>query len=99
MYFITIPADKELFKKKLTVIRTDETGWITYYLDKDSGTEWVEYYPYEEDRAPSILKRTDLGENLKEIMAACFSSDDVEDWRGLGAELSSGKYKISEIAQ
>jgi len=99
MYFITIPADKEEFKKRLTQVRTNETSWIKYYYNKASETEWIEYYPYQEDRAPSIIKRADLTNNLKELMNACFTSVDIEDWRGLGAELSSGKYNIKEIAQ
>lgn len=99
MYFITIPAEKEKYKEKLTKVRTDETGWINYYYDKDSATEWVEYYPYEEDRAPAILKRTDLPREVTELMRICFASKDIEDWRGLGAELSSGTYNIKAVAQ
>ena len=99
MYFITIPSEKEQYKKKLTKVSTYETGWINFYYDKDSATEWVEYYPYEEDRAPAILKRTDLPKEVKELMGICFASKDIEDWRGLGAELSSGTYSIKEVAQ
>jgi hypothetical protein len=99
MYFITLPVDKEEFKKKLTEVRSDETGWIKYFYDRNANKEWVEYYPYQEDRVPSILKRTDLTDNLESLMNTCLSSNDIEDWRGLGAELSSGKYDIKEIAQ
>ncbi|GEO02545.1 hypothetical protein AAE02nite_02090 [Adhaeribacter aerolatus] len=99
MYFITIPSEKEQYKKKLTKVSTDETGWINFYYNKDSATEWVEYYPYKEDRAPAILKRTDLPKEVKELMEICFASKDIEDWRGLGAELSSGIYSIKEVAQ
>jgi len=99
MYFITIPVDKEKFKKELIEVRTDVSGWIKYYYNKSTEQEWVEYYPYQEDRSPSILKRTDLPDDLAGLTSACFSSDDIEDWRGLGAELSSGKYEIKKIAQ
>ena len=99
MYFITIPVVKERFKKELTEVRTDESGWIKYYYDKATEKEWVEYYPYPEDRAPSILKRTDLPNDLESLMNTCFSSNEVEDWRGLGAELSSEKYRIQKIAE
>ncbi|WP_147275735.1 hypothetical protein [Adhaeribacter pallidiroseus] len=96
---MTIPVVKERFKKELTEVRTDESGWIKYYYDKATEKEWVEYYPYQEDRAPSILKRTDLPTELESLMNTCFSSDEVEDWRGLGAELSSKEYGISKIAK
>ncbi|AHM59268.1 hypothetical protein D770_05005 [Flammeovirgaceae bacterium 311] len=99
MYFITIPANKEQFKNRLTKVRTDGSGWIKYFYDKEADAEWVEYYPYEVDRAPSILKRTDLKGSIEEIINVCLLSNDIEDWRGLGAELSSGKYHITDIAK
>ena len=99
MYFITIPANKEQFKKRLSAVRTDESGWIKYYYDDVAKTEWIEYFPYKEDRAPSILKRTDLKGDLRGIVDACLLSEDIEDWRGLAAELSSGQYQIKDIAQ
>ena len=99
MYFITIPANKEQFKKRLSAVRTDESGWIKYYYDDVAKTEWVEYFPYQEDRAPSILKRTDLKGDLRGIVDACLLSEDIEGWRGLAAELSSGQYQVKDIAQ
>lgn len=99
MYFITIPVDKEQFKNKLTEVKTVETGWIKYFYDMNANKEWVEYYSYQEDKAPSILRRTDLPTDLKGLMNICLSSNDIEDWRGLGAELQTGRYEIKVIAQ
>lgn len=40
-------------KKKLNKVRTDESGWLTYYVDEHN-EKWIEEYPNSESHGGGL---------------------------------------------
>jgi hypothetical protein len=83
--------------KSFQLVNTDATTWEKHYVDKTTNIEWVEYYPYEEDRSPEFIRRADFPVELHDMLSVCVQSPDTFDWYGLGAHLSAKKYHIDEL--
>ncbi|HTH48789.1 MAG TPA: hypothetical protein VMB21_14850 [Candidatus Limnocylindria bacterium] len=102
MYFVTSQPEYNQLKARLQKKRTDESGWGTYYLDPEDGEEWVEYWPYHEDRSPSVLRKLNIPNDLETLLGGCLASRRKDDWRGVAAHfsgLSIGSDALLEILE
>lgn len=89
MYFVIENPEHDQLKARLQKKCTDESGCITYYVDPHDGEEWIEYWPYEEDHSPSILRKLNIPAELETLLADCLASDNHDDWYGVAAHFSS----------
>jgi hypothetical protein len=95
MYFVVGIDNIRTKFSTLETIGQDESGWIKYYKDEND-EKWEEILV--DDRSfITILKKVDLPKNVHELMELCFSSNDDNDWKGIGKLFSLGDYPYLEI--
>ena len=90
MYFIIGVENINTKIETLESIGQDESGWIKYY--KGNNDERWEEIIIDNRSFITILKKVDLPKKVHELMEICFSSNDENDWKGLGRLFSLGDY-------
>lgn len=99
MHFLPKSKFESAAPGRFTVTSTDAAAWTREILDNVTGEQWIEYYPYSEDRAPPMLRKKNLSSDLSELALLALSSPDEDDWHGFGAYLSSGAYTAEDILE
>lgn len=99
MYFIVSQSKKLAILQHSTHFGSDPTGWERYHRENSTQTEWVEYFGYNEDRSPTILRRKDLSTTLSELVPACLSSHDEDDWKGLAIHLNYINADLNQLLE
>ena len=65
-----------------------DDGWTKCYVDPATGIEWLEYYPYPEDRSPPYMRHASIPEDPEVLLRTALTSASKDDWIGVAAYAS-----------
>ena len=91
------PSSKR-WRDSLEQISSEDGGWTRHFRDPATNQEWTEYFPYSDDRSPSHMRHRNVPDDLEDLFRECLFSRDKDEWRGLGAYVSS-TYHTLEVAR
>ena len=85
------------WKERLKKTGSSDDGWTIHHQDPETDEQWVEYFPYHEDRAPSYFRKEEIPGDPEELIRCCLTSSVKDDWQGVGAH-ASGAFDTELVA-
>ncbi len=84
---------------EMTHLRNNDDEWEAYYHHPSTNEMWKTYFPQVKGhrRGPKILRTEPIPEELDERLALCLTSDNPDDAKGLGVELSVHPEKWEQV--
>ncbi|MFH5832738.1 hypothetical protein [Halalkalibaculum sp. DA384] len=85
--------------KEMVQLRKDDEKWEAYYHHPSTNEMWKSFFPQAngEKRGPKVMRIEPVPEKLEERLDVCLKSDNKDDARGLGVELSVDPHKWDHV--